>query len=169
MPDSLPETIQWPADYEPSLCPVHVRNELAMPVPAERVWAWLVRAQLWPTWYANSKNVRFLEGPAPDLAAGTRFRWTTFGVTIESRVLEFVPSERIAWDAHAIGVHTYHAWLIAKTADGCRVITEETQRGWVARLGGLLMPHRMYRFHQIWLESLRDQASDGMPPSLPAA
>ena len=169
MPDSGSETVRWPIEYEPSRCPVHVRNQLVMSVPVETVWAWLVRAQLWPSWYRNSKNVRFLEGTPPDLAAGTRFRWTTFGVTIESQVLEFVPCERIAWDAHAVGVHAYHAWLIGKTAEGCRVVTEESQRGWMARLGSLLMPNRMYRFHQIWLESLRDQAAKGMPPSVPAA
>ena len=164
MPESV-ETIRWPAEYEPSSCPIHVRNELAMSAPVERVWAWLVRAQLWPGWYENSKNVRFLEGPPPDLGIGTRFRWTTFGVTIESRVREFVPYERLAWDAHSIGVHAYHAWLISKTPEGCRVLTEETQRGAIARLGSLLMPNRMHRFHQIWLEGLRDQAAKGMPPS----
>ncbi len=147
MPDSVPESIRWPSEYEPLRSPIHVRNELAMPVPPERVWGWLVRAHLWPSWYENSKNVRFLEGVAPDLAAGTRFRWTTFGVTIESRVLEFEPYERLAWDAHAAGVHAYHAWLISKTPGGCHVVTEETQRGWMARLGKLLMPTRMYRFH----------------------
>lgn len=169
MPDIVPETIRWPVEYEPSRCPIHVRNELAIPVHAERVWSWLVRAELWPSWYENSKNVRFLEGAAPDLAAGTRFRWTTFGVTIESRVIEFVPCERLAWDAHATGVHAYHAWLIGKTPEGCRVVTEESQRGWIARLGKLLMPNRMYRFHQIWLERLRDQALKGTPPSAPSA
>jgi hypothetical protein len=156
--------VKWPPHYAPGNSPVHVRNELAMPVAPEVVWAWLIRAKRWPWWYKNSANVKFLQGRPPDLAPGTRFRWKTFGVTIESTVLEFVPGERIAWDAHSLGVDAYHAWVLQRTAQGCHVLTEETQRGWLARLGDLLMPRRMYKHHQLWLESLRNQAAKGLPP-----
>ena len=157
--------IRWPDHYAPARCPIHVSNELGMAVPIEAVWAWLIRAPLWPRWYPNSANVRFLEGTPPDLALGTRFRWKTFGVTIQSTVRELVPCERIAWDAQALGLDVYHAWLLRKTAEGCFVLTEETQHGWVARAGGLLMPGRMHRYHQIWLEGLREKARRGMPPA----
>ena len=159
------EGVRWPPHYAPANCPIHVRNELSMPVSAEVVWAWLVRAQLWPTWYVNSANVRFLQGTPPNLAQGTRFRWKTFGITIESSVFEFVPAERIAWDAHGPGIDGYHAWVLRSTPQGCHVLTEETQHGWLARLGKLLMPNRMSKFHQLWLEGLRDMASRGLPPA----
>ncbi|MBI1741983.1 SRPBCC domain-containing protein [Candidatus Acetothermia bacterium] len=164
MNETSSKAIQWPVEYQPSRCPVHVRNELNMPVTPDRVWAWLIRAELWPSWYQNSSHLRFIEGSAPDLSLGARFRWKTFGVTIESRVLEFIPDERIAWDAHALGIHCYHAWLIRKTSEGCHVLTEETQHGWLALLGKLLMPTRMHHFHQLWLEGLRENASKGLPP-----
>jgi Polyketide cyclase / dehydrase and lipid transport len=157
--------IVWPIKYEPSICPVHVRNEIAIASSPEVVWAWLIRAQLWPTWYPNSANIVFLSGQPPDLAFGARFRWKTFGVTIESTVLEFVPFERLAWDGHGTGLDAYHAWLIQKTDSGCKVITEETQGGGVARLGKALRPHRMEQQHQVWLEGLRDKASSGLPPA----
>jgi hypothetical protein len=67
-----------------------------------------------------------------------RFRWKTFGITIESTVLEFLPYERLAWDARGTGLDAYHAWLIQKTNQGSNVIIEKTQRGWVARLGKAL-------------------------------
>jgi hypothetical protein len=51
----------------------------------------------------------FLSGNPPDLALGAKFCWKTFGVTIESTVLEFMPYERLAWDAHAKGLEAYHA------------------------------------------------------------
>jgi uncharacterized protein YndB with AHSA1/START domain len=158
------DQIVWPAHYDPKHCPVHVRNELTMDVAPENVWAWLIRAQLWPTWYANSSNVRFLSGAPPDLALGTRFSWKTFGVSVQSTVLELVPGERIAWDGHGFGLDVYHAWLIRKTDKGCHVLTEESQHGWVARLGSLLMPKRMWRMHQLWLEELRAHAATGGPP-----
>ena len=159
------DQIVWPIQYEPANCPVHVRNELEMASAPETVWAWLIRAQLWPTWYPNSANIQFLSGQPPDLAFGTRFRWKTFGVTIESTVLEFVPYERLAWDAHGTGLNAYHAWLIQKTEQGCNTITEETEGGGIARLGRALRPSRMEQQHQIWLEGLRDKASRGLPPS----
>ena len=153
--------IAWPARFAPANSPIHVRNELAIAAAPERVWSWLIRAQNWPRWYANASNVRFLDGAPPDLSAGTRFRWRTFGVGIESTVREWAPPARLAWDAHGIGVEAYHAWLITPTADGCHVLTEETQHGVIARLGALLMPRRMWRYHQIWLESLRERALSG--------
>jgi uncharacterized protein YndB with AHSA1/START domain len=157
--------IRWPERYHPARCPIHVSNELAIAAPIEVVWAWLVRAPLWPGWYPNSADVRFLAGAPPDLALGTRFQWKTFGVTIRSTVREFVPCERIAWDAQALGLDVYHAWLLRKTPEGCHVLTEETQHGWVARMGKLLVPGRMHRLHQVWLERLGEQARRGMPPA----
>jgi hypothetical protein len=158
--------VRWPDYFSPVNAPVHVRNELEIPSSVDCVWAWLIRAKLWPTWYPNSVNVRFRTGTGPDLEAGARFRWKTFGVMIESEVVEFLPRERIAWDAHSLGVDAYHAWVLRETpAGGCHVLTEETQHGSLARLQKLFLPNRMYRGHQIWLETLRDQASGGLPPA----
>ncbi|WP_020484194.1 SRPBCC domain-containing protein [Methylomonas sp. MK1] len=155
--------IQWPEHYHPQNCPVHVRNALDMAAQPERVWAWLVRAPLWPSWYVNSANLRILENAGTELKPGTRFRWKTFGVTITSTVLEYVPNERLAWDAKGIGVDAYHAWLLRPSAKGCDVLTEETQHGWLARLGQLFLPKRMSKYHQIWLESLQEKALSGLP------
>ena len=160
-----PNKIFWPSQYEASNCPVHVRNELAMASPPETVWAWLIRAQLWSTWYPNSANIHFLSGNPPDLALGSEFRWKTFGVTIESTVLEFKPYGRLAWDAHGTGFEAYHAWLIQKTTEGCNVLTEEVQHGAIAQLEKALRPNQMVHQHQIWLEGLRDKAKDGLPPA----
>ena len=157
--------VRWPARYAPGTAPVHVRNELEMDVPIDHVWAWLIRAQLWPTWYPNSADVTFLQGSPPDLSAGTRFRWKTFNVSLESTVLEFVPRQRIAWDARGFGVDAYHAWVIAPAPRGSYVLTEETQHGWLARLGSIVLPWRMHKYHQIWLEQLRDNAARGLPPA----
>jgi len=52
-----------------------------------------------------------------------------------------------------------------KTNQGSNVIIEETQWGWVARLGKALRPNRMGQQHQVWLEGLREKASRGLPPS----
>ena len=156
--------ILWPPGYEPANCPVHVQNHILLNVSSEVLWAWLVRALLWPTWYRNSSNVRILTGQSKDLSLNTRFRWKTFGLTIESTVLEFVPFTRIAWDAHAPGFDGYHAWLLLATNEGTYVRTEETQKGFFAMIQKLFAPNRMSRFHQLWLERLGDTAKIGLPP-----
>lgn len=65
--------IRWPERFEPDRCPVHVRNELEMSAPAAAVWAWLVRVEAWPSWYANASDVRVDGESSPDLSAGARF------------------------------------------------------------------------------------------------
>jgi hypothetical protein len=156
--------IEWPASYHPGRAGVYVSNSLTVSANPDVIWAWLIRAQLWPAWYPNSADVRFVEGGGPDLRKGAKFRWKTFGITLDSVVEEFVPHERLAWTARALGVDAYHAWLLEQIPGGCRILTEETQNGWLARLSNLLMPNRMRRYHQIWLEALRVRALTGHPP-----
>ncbi len=155
--------IRWPDEFRPDRSPIHVRNGLRMNVPAVLAWAWLIRAARWPEWYQNSANVRFVNGSGPDLTPGAVFRWKTFGVSLVSEVLEFVPGERLAWNARGLGVWAYHAWLMRKIEDGCEVITEETQHGFACRLGKRLFPNRMFRWHQTWLEELQRRAQTGAP------
>jgi hypothetical protein len=133
-----------------------------MPVSPEAVWPWLVRARLWPTWYPNSENV-VIEGGGPDLKLGSKFRWKTFGVSLDSVVAEFVPLERLAWSAKSMGVDAYHAWLIERRPEGCHVLTEETQNGLLASLSNALRPRNMSKFHQVWLENLLAKARAGSP------
>jgi uncharacterized protein YndB with AHSA1/START domain len=157
--------IRWPDRYDPSRAPVHVSNAFDAAAPPEAVWAWLVRAPLWPSWYPNASKVD-LAGGVTELAPGVAFTWRTFGVAIRSTVVEFEPSERIAWNAFGLGVDAYHAWEITPTPGGSRVLTEETQYGWAARLGSVLFPKRMSNGHQLWLERLSAQARSGTPPSV---
>jgi uncharacterized protein YndB with AHSA1/START domain len=155
--------IDWPENYRPGMSVAHVRNEIEIPAHAETIWSWLIRARLWPTWYSNSQGV-LIEGGSQDLSLGCRFRWKTFGVTLNSRVEEFVPPQRLAWSARSSGLAAYHAWLIEDTPSGCHVLTEESQNGLLARLGHALRPNNMSRYHQMWLEQLRAKAISGPPP-----
>ena len=154
--------IDWPACYRPEATSVHVRNELAIDAPAERVWAWLVRASRWPEWYSNARNVR-IEGRARDLSPGAHFDWRTFGAAVHSVVEEFVPTMRIGWTGRGFGLDVYHAWIIEPREAGCYVLTAENQNGIAARLQALVLPRRMWRYHQLWLEGLAAQARQGPP------
>lgn len=140
--------------FDPHVTPVAAHNELTIKAAPERIWPILVRARNWPRWYENSSNVR-VEQDSKDLFPGADFTWCTFGVCLRSEVKEFEPGRRIAWTGKTIGVDIYHAWRIEPTEDGgCRVITEETQYGWLARAANWLMPDRIHNGHRLWLESL---------------
>jgi len=155
---SASSPIIWPDRFHPDRAPVHVRNDLDMAAKPERIWNTLIDATRWPDWYPNAKGVSILSG-GDRLAPGARFRWTTFGATIVSEIAEFVPQSRIAWTGRAFGIDVYHAWLITPSAKGAHVLTEETQYGALARLAAALMPGRMEKFHQIWLENLQARAA----------
>ena len=156
--------IAWPKEFDPGCCPIHVRNEIMIAASRHVIWQWLIRARLWPTWYSNSAEVQILSSPSLDLFADARFSWRTFGVRLISQVREFLPCERIAWDAVGLGVRAYHAWLLAETSHGVRVRTEETQFGWLARLNNFFLRNRMSYHHDRWLRNLRDNAERGIPP-----
>ena len=155
-------SIIYPEEFKPENSAVFVRNEIDINAAPEIIWAWLVNALRWSDWYINARNIEIKDGQT-ELAEKTRFRWTTFSATIDSEIKEFAPFSRIAWDAHAAGIHAYHAWLITETENGCHVRTEETQNGLLARLGSFLMPNRMSKYHQIWLEALKNNAENGLP------
>ncbi len=156
--------IEWPAEYAPEASTVFVSNEIVIAAPAERIWPWLVRAEAWPTWYSNSSDIHYLSHAGPDLRNRSRFRWKTFGLRVTSKVLEFEPCRRMAWDAHGIGLDAYHAWVLTPLQDGStHVLTEETQKGWLAAVGNRLMPSRIKTMHQMWLNGLSRQAQSGLP------
>ncbi len=149
-----PSQIRWPDRYAPGTAPIHVFNELSTEQHPDVVWRRLIRAADWPSFYANASRVR-VEGGGPDLAAGARFTWRTFGMDLQTQVREFEPPHRIAWLALGLGVEAYHAWLIQpRDGGGCHVVTEETQYGFAARAGRVLFPGRMELWHQRWLEGL---------------
>lgn len=135
---------------------------MEMPVSPEAVWAWLVRAQLWPTWCPEFRDL-VIEGGGPDLKLGSRFRWRAYRVALASRVEEFTEPEQIGWTARARGIDAYHAWLIERRPSGCHILTEETQNGLVARLNEALRPKFMGRMQRIWIERLVEKAKGGPP------
>ena len=158
------EAIRWPEKYLPAKTHVFASNELVIPATPEVIWAWLIRAEQWPAWYPNSRNIHFRSISGPDLRDRARFAWTTFGIRVFSKVLEFEPGARLAWESQGMGVHAYHTWLLTPRPNGStHVLTQETQVGWLARLIGKFIPTRVQDQHRIWLEALSRKAQSGPP------
>jgi hypothetical protein len=162
--------LTWPVRFAPHEAPVFVHNHRLINAPQAVVWAWLVRARGWPTWYPNSSRVTlYWEGapyPGSVLRTGMLFRWCTFRLRIRSRVHVLdQQAGMLAWDGTGLGARVYHAWCLVPQADGSTlVVTEETQWGLGARLVHYLCPRRMWDGHALWLERLAAQAQQGMPP-----
>ena len=156
--------VNWPEQHRPEVSSFLAVNELQISADPDRVWAWLTRPDLWPKYYGNARLVKRLGGAWPEAKLGTRFRWLTFGVIVQSEIVEHTPCERIAWSANELGARGHHGWVLSARDGGTFVRTEETQRGPAAGLMKPVMKPLMLRFHQRWLEGLARAASGGPPP-----
>ncbi len=160
--------VRWPEQHRPEVSSFLAVNELQIAADPDRVWAWLTRPDLWPSYYANACMVKHLEGAWPEVKPGSRFRWLTFGVIVHSEVVEYSPFKRLAWSAKELGAAGHHGWVLTERDGGTFVRTEETQRGAMVGLMKPVMKPLMVRFHQRWLEGLAGVAAEGPPPP-PAA
>jgi uncharacterized protein YndB with AHSA1/START domain len=148
--------IHWPEGFDPSQADLFSHNQLRIAAPCERVWSHIVDATKWPEWYPNSKEVRITSG-GNILSAGTVFRWTTFGLPLESRVNEFVPYSRIGWYGYVPGAAPsfYHTWYLKPDGEGCLAVTDEVGKGSDAAHLRETDEGLMHRGHDLWLATLK--------------
>lgn len=163
----LMNAISWPAGYLPGTTDNFVSNEVIVGgLTAAQVWPLLSNAPAWPSYYANSANVRFHDGKGPQLEHGAQFYFETFGFPVDAACTEYVaPADgmpgRVAWhgwageagSAERLDVH--HAWLVEDLPGGrVRVLTQETQNGAPAEALARTRPNPMLNGHQDWLDGL---------------
>lgn len=153
----------WPDDLRPENSPVYTYDELAMPFEPQVVWAWLIRAELWPKWYPYWSEVKFLSEAGPDLKEATVFSLKTSVIRIKTVVKDFAPFQRLAWKGGAFGTQGYHSWVIEPVTEGCRVITEETQRGPLPYIFRFTNEGIIHRRHRVWLIRLEEMCNKGLP------
>jgi uncharacterized protein YndB with AHSA1/START domain len=148
--------IHWPEGFSPDHADLFSHNELRIEAPCERVWKNIVAATNWPEWYPNSKDVQIIGG-GDELRAGSVFRWTTFGLPLESRINEFTPYSRISWYGYAPGEKPsfYHTWYLTADGHSCRVVTDEVGMGSSAAHLRESDESLMHRGHDLWLATLK--------------
>jgi hypothetical protein len=152
------EEIHWPEGFDPEQADLFAHNEIVVHASCEKVFANIADAQVWPSWYPNSHNVRLLNSPDGKLHEGARFSWETFGVHIESRVHEFVPSSRVGWFGDGAGMNAYHTFLLLKTKEACQIVTEEVVNGPGAVEFREKQPNAMHEGHDLWLRTLKQRS-----------
>lgn len=157
--------IIWPEGYLPGFTENFASNEIIVAdLAANHIWPLLSNASLWPTYYANSANIRFHDITGPELEDGAHFYFETFGFPVEAQVVEYVPPVgaqpgRIAWHGWSgegdMRLDVHHAWLIENLTGGrVRVLTQETQKGKPAEEMAKARPNPMINGHQDWLDGL---------------
>jgi uncharacterized protein YndB with AHSA1/START domain len=156
---AAPEQIRWPAEYQPEKATFVVRNRIEIAASPETIWRELVRAEIWPSWYAGAEGVKVLGHSNGELSANSRFAWSTMGLNFTSRVTEFDPPLRLSWESRKSVIQGYHAWLLVPQAGGMTtVITEESQFGFLAFMQRIFLPSKLRKLHDVWLLELKRRA-----------
>jgi len=152
--------IHWPDGFHPEQADLFAHNEIVVHASCEKIFANIVDAPVWPSWYPNSHSVTLLNSPDGKLHEGTQFSWDTFGVHIESRVHEFVPNSRLGWFGDGTGMNAYHTFLLLKTDEGCHIVTEEVVKGPGAVEFREKQPNTMHEGHDLWLSTLKQRSEE---------
>lgn len=150
--------IQWPEDYNPAEAGFFVHNEIEIDAPQEKVWEILMQAETWPDWYEGASNVKVIDSENGLLQENGVFTWKTMGLEFKSTIKEFEPYSRLSWESVKKSIQGYHAWLLVPTENGCRLITQESQKGFLTFLEKTFQPKKLEKLHQIWLEEIKKKA-----------
>lgn len=165
-------SINWPEGYLPGLTDNFVSNEVIVyQLSLQKVWEALVNTSMWPGYYSNASDIIFYDASGPYLRANSKFRFMTFGLLVESEIVEFVAplpgqAARITWKGVIDGgtpeeMSVIHAWLLELLPKSrLRILTQESQFGKTAREMALQRPNPMLNAHQEWLDGLQKAASD---------
>lgn len=164
--------IVWPVGFVPGFTDNFCSNEVIVTeLSVAKVWPLLINPTLWSSYYNNASNPHFHDNKGPELGLDVCFSFETFGVVIESHVVECHEPingqpARIAWHGWAgegegrIEVH--HAWILEELSAGrLRILTQETQNGAMAKELAQTVPNPMINAHQAWLDGLVKAARNG--------
>ena len=69
-----------------------------------------------------------------------------------------VPASRLSWESRKKSIKGYHAWLILPTENGCKLITQESQYGWLTFFEKLFQPNKLRKLHDVWLAEIKNKA-----------
>jgi DinB superfamily/Polyketide cyclase / dehydrase and lipid transport len=152
------EKINWPSAYEPSKSKFYVHNEIEVSAKPEVVWSFLIDALKWPSWYEGAKNVSIITLGDTVLNQNSVFKWETMGLKFESSIKQFEPNRLLAWESRKQSIQGFHVWLIVPTVRGCKVITDESQNGWLTFFEKTFQGKKLKKLHDAWLAELKKKS-----------
>lgn len=158
--------IYWPENFLPGTTDNFASNErIVQGLTTTDVWPYIDNTSEWPKYYKNASDIYFYSDDGPKLGMGKRFRFVTFGLTIEAEVKEYVPPckgqpARLAWNGWRDGtadefLDVYHAWLFENLpGNRVRILTQESQIGQPAKDMAVQKPNPMINAHQDWIDGI---------------
>lgn len=150
--------ITWPTGNSPVSAIVFAHHKIEINASAERVWSLLIDCVAWPRWYKHCSDVSILKG-GHVLGQTSQFRFKTLLMYFEPEVTIFDPNKQLVWLAKGpAGSSGAHAWYIEPTPHGCRVITEEAQKGFLLYLVRSRTMRLLSEAHEEWLRALKQLA-----------
>ncbi|HMO40350.1 MAG TPA: DinB family protein [Saprospiraceae bacterium] len=153
--------IYWPEKFDPKIAKFYVYNEIDINASPETVWNILIDATKWHTFYKGVEEpVEILDDFTQVLANNVSFSLKTMGIKLSPTIKEFIPYERMAWEVNAKNIQAYHAWLIVPTDSGCRLITPESQNGFLTFLQKVFQPNKLLNLHEHWLSVIKARAEE---------
>lgn len=153
-------SIEWPEKFEPNNSKFYVENEVEINASPEIVWPLLIDALKWESWYEGAKDVSLKDKTESTLKSNTVFEWKTMGLKFESTVEQYEPYRLLAWESKKKSIQSFHVWLIIPTEKGCKVITAESQNGWLTFFEKTFQSKKLKRLHYIWLAELKTKSEN---------
>lgn len=152
--------IEWPENYEPSKSKFYVENEIEINASPEIVWTILIDALKWESWYEGATDVSFINKADIVLNANSVFKWKTMGLKFESTIQQYAPNRLLAWESKKKSIQGFHVWLIIPTEKGCKVVTAESQNGWLTFFEKTFQSKKLKKLHDIWLAELKTKSEN---------
>jgi hypothetical protein len=150
--------IQWPEEFNPAKSKFYVHNEIEINAKPEIVWNILIDALKWESWYKGTKNVLLMDSTQKFLQANSIIKWETMGQKFTSPIQVFEPNKYLAWESRKKSITGYHAWVIVPTANGCRLITAESQNGFLTFMQKVFLPKKLLKLHDTWVKLIKEKA-----------
>ncbi|MEB2778339.1 SRPBCC family protein [Algoriphagus sp. D3-2-R+10] len=158
---SLPysEKINWPEGFKPIESDFFIHTEIDIKASPQEVWDILINAAKWPELNKKAEGIKLLNSPDGKLNSSSVFIWSPAG-KFTSTIKEFKPPYNVAWlgETDNKKMTVYVAWMIIPTAEGCRVILEESQNGPKTKLEKIFAPNMVRKDFYNWLIRLKEQA-----------
>jgi hypothetical protein len=156
--DPATNLIQWPEEFNPEKSKFYVQNEIEINAKPEVVWNILIDALKWESFYKGAKNVVLQDTSHKSLQANSLIEWETMGLKFASPIKAYEPNKYLAWDSIKKSIQGYHAWVIVPTAKGCRLVTAESQNGFLTFMQKVFQPTKLLKLHDTWLKVIKERA-----------
>ena len=140
--------------------PIEVRNQIAIPAAAERVWDVLADVGRWPSWYRACRWVQVAS--AEQSGRPVSFRWKAHPIKLRSTVTASERPHVFAFVADGLGVHAERTFTIRTAADGRGIVvaSHETQVGWLPWLGRVYLAPRLRAANDAMFADMARAASE---------